>query len=121
MRVRCRTNTWTELPGELQSWQGASSGKPDPDLVVGQEYVVYAVVFMEGHVWYYIKPRIRDYPIYHPGPLFELSDASLSRHWVFGFDHRGCPLMAWREWVEDVTYYERLADGEEAASAVWQS
>lgn len=121
MRVKCKTNVWTELPRDLQGWQGASSGKPNPNLLVGQEYVVYALLFMRGHVWYYIKPAIWDYPIYFPGPLFDVTAPSLPRHWVFGFDHNGHPLLAWREWVEDVTFYEQLANGEEAALAVWRS
>lgn len=122
MRVRCKTNLWTELPRELQdAWLGSHRGKPDPRISVGGEYVVYAFVFMKGCVWYYIKLAIWDYPIYFPGPLFEVSEPTLSRHWMFGFDHQGCPLVAWREWVEDITFYERLADGEDGASAVWRS
>lgn len=71
-----------------------------------------------GHVWYYIcDETYSHYPVWTPSPLFELVDARVSASWQLGF-HRGniteeaFPIIAFKEWVENLGYYDRLTDGQ---------
>lgn len=95
------------------------------DLKLGKEYVVYGLTVFLGHVWYYIADEsYSSFPVWNPAALFEVTDGSISRYWIAGFQPGGAKadpslLMAFAEWVNDPTFYTRLTDGDQQATAIF--
>ena len=89
----------------------------------GREYPVYAVTVLLGIVWYYVMDDDGDpYPIWAPGPLFDVVDGTLPPSWRMGYfrfsrDNQ-YPILSFPEWADDHWYYERLVDRDPEAVEV---
>ena len=125
MIIQCAANTGVDLPAECLLPEGGFSRETEFELVIGKRYVVYAATMFLLCPWFYICDELfRYYPIWHPSPLFSIIDGRLSRYWKCGI-HRSFteplhPLViAFPEWVDDEGYYERLADGNDDAKALF--
>lgn len=121
MKVRCISNSGRDLsPSCLRPSWGFTWDKEFP-LVIGKTYQVYAFTLVFGHVWYYIcDETYSHYPVWTPSLLFELVDGRVSSFWQLGFlrgniSEEPFPIIAFKEWVEDSTFYDRLTDGQPLA------
>lgn len=128
MKVKCLFNNAIDerLPKAIIEHYVKNNEDPNFDLIVGKEYTVYALTVNFNYPWYYIYDEWdRGYPLWHPAPLFEVTDNRLSRYWLFSvlFDQeRRCDtLLAYPEWAKDpYNYYSALVDGEKWAEEIFQ-
>jgi len=124
MIVRCTTNRFADLP-ESYIDPAANMGRDaiSRALVVGQEYVVYAISTAEGRVHYYVhKDDEIPYPYAEPAPMFEVVDAKPSSSWRVGFDVAQNRLtVAFDEWFSMPNFYDRLTDWEQQEGEVWKT
>jgi hypothetical protein len=117
MKVRCTSNRGTGLPDLYLDPVGGYRATNIFPLEIEKEYVVYALTIRRGGVWYYILSESGvAYPVWHPAPLFEVSDPRPSRYWLFGFADSGLrdgsALFAIPEWARAPgEFYDRLTDG----------
>jgi hypothetical protein len=91
-------------------------------LTLGREYTVYAVVGWVGGFWYFVADDdFSYYPVWHPAPLFEITDGGISPLWRAGSGNGGKePILAPREWAENPVFYDRLTDRDPDAVAEFQ-
>lgn len=121
MIVRAITTTGDVLPAlSRDSAAGVDSDTEFP-VTPGRTYAVFAVTIYLGLAWYYIlNDDGHPWPTWAPAPLFEVVDGSLPNSWkicYFNFDRENqYPILSFPEWAEDPTFYERLVDGDEAAT-----
>jgi hypothetical protein len=121
MRVKCNFNTGRSLPDDLidESW-GLNRSTSFP-LIECKEYNVYAMTVVKGYIWYYICDETYTfYPVWRPSPLFSLTCPRFSRHWILVYHSEFTPMIAFRQWIDDPLYYERLVDGEDVAVNVFK-
>src|SRR5574342_425199 len=91
-------------------------------LIIGKEYVVYAITEMHEFIWYSLcDENYNYYPMWFPFSIFEITDQRLSRYWIFSLRERlsrtdtivFSPFLAYSEWSLQDDYYDNLTDGEE--------
>ena len=83
-------------------------------MTIGQEYIVYALKEWQENIWYYIcDDNYTYYPMQHPAPLFDVIDDRLSSYWRFKCYPNGLIRLAFKEWLIDPCYYDKLTDQEE--------
>jgi hypothetical protein len=121
MKIRCLSNQGRDLPIDCRDPAVNLDEKSVFPLLVGKEYTVYGMTVSMGYVWYYISDE-HDlyYPVWHPSPLFEVTDGRLSRLWCYGnlpgkSAQTTYPILAFKEWVEDPLFYDHLTDGQPEA------
>jgi hypothetical protein len=125
MRVRCVSNTGAGLPSSFLDERGGYRRNTKYEISLHRVYTVYALTLRRGHVWYYIcDDRELGYPVWHPAPLFEVVDPTLSRYWIFAHgspERDGDVVFAFREWADDPGgYYDRLSDREPEATGTFR-
>lgn len=126
MIVRCLSNRGSDLPETSRDPAGGFHDKTVFELQVDQHYVVYGLTIHLNHVWYYLCAGRGDtFPIWYPSPLFEVADGRLSAQWIFNYfldPPRGVDyaVIAFSEWANDLSFYDRLTDGEEEAVLTFQ-
>jgi hypothetical protein len=114
MRVRCISKRGELLPKEYIDPRVNVTRDADYRVTSGKEYLVYAIAFRRGQVWYYlIDDNELWYPRNLPAPLFEITDGRVSRFWKVNFtpgnpDHD--MLLAFPEWDSNDLFYGRLTD-----------
>jgi hypothetical protein len=129
MKVRVIGNSGERLPlSMLDSKWGLTRDASFP-LVIGKEYVVYAITVVKDAFWYYLlDEHDLPYPVWYPSPLFQVSDGSIPAHWVVNYvsndaspDRTGTSLITFKEWANDPFFYERLVEGEAGAAAAFRN
>jgi len=131
MKVKCVRTEMSDLPQSMRTaLDGFMSYESFEGLVTGKEYVVYAMTVYRGYLWIYICDEDYQpggYPVWYPLPLFEVIDRRMSRYWEIGVrrsaskEDVGDPIVAFKEWVEDFAFYERLTDGDAQAVATFEN
>lgn len=86
-------------------------------LVLGREYNVYGVVFLENSPLVYVfLDEADEYPKPISLDFFEVSDARLSKYWRLSYSpeegRESSSALAFDEWSQDFSFYERLIDGD---------
>ena len=117
MRVTCVSSIAASLPLAYFDPPGGVTPSSQFDVTVGDAYVVYALITRRNTIWYYLIDETGvGYPIWHPAPLFNLTDARVSRFWVcrrFDSAEGEHLLMAIAPWAADPAgFYEQLSDGD---------
>jgi len=129
MKVRAIMNTSVGLPDSLRSG-GVVRAREEYAISVGREYVVYAITVADGHIWFYIVDDDQHpWPLWHPGPLFEIVDRRISKHWVFGYQPTKDDILtgsavpgaefAFPEWIDEPMFLERLTDNESREAEIF--
>lgn len=94
-------------------------------VIVGKEYIVYAMVVRDGFTRYFIADENYSYyPNWIPPILFEIVDRRLSRFWTFSYEfiqeyNKEFSTWAYSEWTNDLEHYDRLTDREDADVQIW--
>jgi hypothetical protein len=111
MRVKCAEKSNGLMSGERRGDEPRT--RQEYPLVVGKEYVVYAVVLSRGQILYLVQNELREYPLLVPCELFELSDGSVSRYWRYGV-HSGdlgtVHVLGYREFADSLSHYEQIVE-----------
>ena len=114
MKIRCIANTGAALPEPYFDPAIFLTQETEFQLIIGKEYVVYALYEWEGMIWYYIcDERYTYYPIPNPAPLFEVVDNRISQYWRFKLHPNGLLEIAFKEWFSEPYFYDRLTDQQE--------
>lgn len=83
-------------------------------LVIGKEYLVYAMALNYDYMWYFVaNENYRYYPIWYPCALFDVVDERISKYWVYSHQTginfiQPQTFWAFPEWAEDPDYYTKL-------------
>ncbi|MCC3587446.1 hypothetical protein [Microcoleus sp. PH2017_30_WIL_O_A] len=113
MKIRCIANKGTDLPENYLNPPLDISKETEFKLIVGKEYIVYAISEWQGNLSYYIcDERYTYYPIHNPAPLFEIVDARYSRYWQVQLATNGLLEIAFEHWFSIPNFYDQLTDGE---------
>lgn len=126
MRVKCVANKGSNLPEDILGRSSGFHKETEFPLVVGKDYVVYGITLHLGYVWYYLEDEhYAYYPVWNPSPLFEATDGKISKYWRYGYHadrnrDEVNVIFAFKEWVDDPYYYDKLTDGEEEAVMVFR-
>jgi len=123
MKIRCITNSGKAIALEVVI--NYTSPKSPIPLIVGKEYVVYALSEYYQSTWYCICDELYTYhPMWIPQPFFELIDNRLSRYWVFSFKEdlkKNRFFLGFPEWANQLDFYDNLTDGEEKEVKVFKA
>ncbi len=82
---------------------------------IGQEYMVYGIVFWDNAPWFYICENDEDdYPTPSPADLFDIVDHRIPTDWQLSFrciNGISESELVFSEWANDPIFYEKLVDG----------
>ena len=123
MVARCVSDSGAVLPEDYLDERRGYAKSTRFAVAPGRDYVLYALTFRRNEIWYYVCGDFgAAYPSPFPAPLFDIVDATLSRFWRFAYtpdhlDHQA--LLAFREWIEDPYFYDRLTDGAEPEVSIF--
>jgi hypothetical protein len=126
MRIECVSNLAKLLPDELIRPEIGLGRDHVYSLRIGKQYVVYGITWFLGYLWYYICDEDNlFYPVWNPSPLFTIVDNRLSSFWHLGIyasaaGEHPMPIFAFKEWVENPSFYDRLTDGDNTTVAVFK-
>jgi hypothetical protein len=121
MKIRCIANKGNFLQASYLNPQLDITVETEFKLIVGKEYIVYAISEWQGNLWYYIcDERFTYYPIHNPAPLFEIIDARYSRYWQVQLAANGLLEIAFEYWFSIPDFYEKLTDGEAEAVLIFE-
>lgn len=95
-------------------------------LDLGQEYEVQAVeAWSDGYLRFYVHVLSLPWPSPYPAELFEISDPTIPENWSGKFKATNLGVrfrrLAFKQWAEDETFYERLLNGDDAAVSAYAS
>lgn len=129
MKVRVVTNSGGQLPLSMLDSRWGLTRETSFPLVIGKEYIVYAITAVKDVFWYYLlDEHDLPYPIWYPSPLFQVSDASIPAHWVVNYvsnaasrNRVGTSLITFKKWANDPSFYGRLVEGEPDTVAAFQN
>lgn len=123
MIVKCIAKNGSSLPETCRDSKSGFREDTVFPLQLDKSYQVYGFTLFLGHIWFYIcDEHYTYYPRWNPAPLFEVIDGRLSRYWIYGHTRTGKndkTIVAFREWVDDEFYYDKLSDGDRAAVALF--
>lgn len=122
MLVLCHSNLVSSLPASSAISQNRhryyGKGTESLSLTVQQTYVVYATRQDVTGAWFFVADDLFSdigYPFAYPSFFFYLIDGRLSRYWtkpkITEADGQRTEFRAFKEWVSDRVFYERLIDG----------
>lgn len=121
MKIRCIANTGAALPDSYFLPHLCYKKETEFQLIVGKEYIVYALYEWSGKIWYYIcDERYTYYPIHNPAPLFEVVDKRVSKYWRFELAANGVLTLAFEQWFAEPYFYDKLTDQEEEAVLIFE-
>ena len=121
MKIRCIANKGANLPETYLNLPLDITAETEFKLIVGKEYIVYAISEWQGNLSYYIcDERFTYYPIHNPAPLFEIVDARYSRYWQVQLATNGLLEIAFEHWFSIPDFYEKLTDGETEAVLIFE-
>jgi hypothetical protein len=112
MKVVCRGRTNEDLPAGYTDVRAQLGEGPFP-LTIGKTYVVFAIEASEGRVSYYVHDDDGlQYPMWYAAPLFQIADATPSRHWVCAYDPpmantAGVFVLSFPDWASDRYFFKR--------------
>ncbi len=129
MRVECKYNIGKQIPENFVGYVSLDKKIP---LIIGKQYVVYALSEFYKNIWYCIYDEYcTSYPMWTPSQFFELTDNHLSRHWVFSLKKDSSTtdvaqedlrlFFGFPEWATELGFYDRLTDGEEKEVALFKT
>ena len=120
MKIRCIANKGTELPEIYLNPPLDITKETEFKLIIGKEYIVYAISEWQGNLSYCIcDERFTYYPIHNPAPLFEIVDARYSRYWQVQLATNGLLEIAFEHWFDLPDFYDKLTDGAEEAVLIF--
>ncbi|MEG4575187.1 hypothetical protein QUA56_21235 [Microcoleus sp. N3A4] len=120
MKIRCIANKGAYLPENYLNPPLDITKETEFKLIVGKEYIVYAISEWQGNLSYYIcDERYTYYPIHNPAPLFEIVDAKYSRYWQVQLASNGLLEIAFEHWFSIPYFYEKLTDSEAEAVLIF--
>ncbi|MBN9378089.1 MAG: hypothetical protein BGO14_01245 [Chlamydiales bacterium 38-26] len=116
MKVQCISNSTNGLPQKLIE---AENYKIDSEFYVkvNKKYTVYGMSQASNNIWYGVSLyNTDDYAVWYPSQLFSIIDSRVSKYWTFSI--KEFPLFkrviwAFPEWADEMSYYDKLVDGEE--------
>lgn len=130
MLVRCLNNKISCVDAQSaigqKLRQSVGTGTDSLDVTVGSSYTVYAVAIREGDLWYFIADDLYEslsYPLAYASVLFEQADNCVSSCWevgVRGEDSKSEVLITFKEWIDDVMFFENLIDGNDHEVELFQ-
>ena len=119
MKVVCKINNLNRIDDpvlltQLKRYHLSSDG--EVDLLEGNEYLVYGVLFRDNTPWYYLCSGEDDsYPKPFSSDLFIVSDDRISQYWKLSVvKHENSKVttsLVFSEWAKDQMFYENLLDG----------
>jgi hypothetical protein len=120
MKVTCKYNTLAAIEDDsLRRHVERYIHQPEIDLVPGQQYEVFGVVFWDGVPWFYIcEGPQSEYPVPSCAAFFQLDEMRVPDGWVLHWDGHSSSLVP-RWWAEMPNFLERLVDGETRAQQVF--
>ena len=114
MKIRCIANKGAYLPESYLNPPLDMTKETEFKLIIGKEYIVYAISEWQGNLSYCIcDERYTYYPIHNPAPLFEIVDARYSRYWQVQLATNGLLEIAFEHWFSIPDFYDQLTDGAE--------
>jgi len=120
MKIRCIANKGTELPEIYLNPPLDITKETEFKLIIGKEYIVYAISEWQGNLSYCIcDERFTYYPMHNPAPLFEIVDARYSRYWQVQLATNGLLEIAFEHWFDLPDFYDKLTDGAEEAVLIF--
>ena len=130
MRVKCVTNKAIGLPEDYARNLGGYDLSTEFALIPGKEYLVYAIILYSRYSqypWYQLCDETHSYrPNQNPALLFEVTDARISRYWVYSFGKDKTAAGAfymkftYREWASNPYYEDEILEGEGEALPVFR-
>ena len=119
MKVICKFNNLNSLSDKKvleRLRKNIFNPEGEVDLVVGREYTVYGIIFMDNSPWYYLCAEEDDnYPVPFAAEFFEVFDDRLSSYWKLLVYKQSfgemLSLLLFDEWAKDYYFYEHLLDG----------
>lgn len=121
MKVRCLANTGEFLPENYLDSSLYRTKETEFNLIVGKEYVVYALYIWQKNIWYYIcDERFTYFPIKNPAPLFQVIDSRPSKYWRMELGENGLFILAFEHWFSMANYYEKLTEQDEEAVLIFE-
>jgi hypothetical protein len=116
LKIRYIATKGSELPENYLNPRLDITKETELKLIVGKEYIVYAISEWQGNLSYYIcDERYTYYPIRNLAPLFEIVDARYSRYWQVQFVTNGLLEIAFENWFSIPYFYDKLTDSEAEA------
>lgn len=111
MKIECSNSKTSSLPPEIL--ENYKISYETFFLEEGKKYTVYAIRIYLGYIWYCVCDEgFVFYPTWIPSLIFKITDARLSRHWIFGLEDEKSPFLSFPEWVNDPYFYRDLVDGD---------
>ena len=116
MKVQCISNLAKSLPQELINLKNYNINK-EFNVTINEKYTIYAMGLASNNIWYAISLYdTQGHTIWYPSQLFSIIDSRLSKYWIFSI--KEFPLFerviwAFPEWADEMSYYDKLVDGEE--------
>lgn len=126
MRIICNFNNIYKLENEdattrIKKYIRLTDGQVN--LVIGNIYNVYGILFRDNAPWYYVCTFSDDtYPSPFPAELFEVLEDELPACWRLSFQNNKGVIkseLVFPEWARDRMYYERLIDGDPQAITIF--
>jgi hypothetical protein len=123
MIVRAISKYGRDLPEDCKDARMGFDDATEFPVVIGKEYVVYAMTVVLNHPWYYICDEVGlPFPVFKPAPLFEVVDGHISQYWEYGYlrskhQEPAYAIFAFSEWARDLYFYDRLTDQDETTIA----
>ena len=113
MKILCTNKNSELLSNDLIEDYPASTYR----IIVGQQYLVYALTQLAGFPGYFICEKYSDrYPLWYPSIFFEIVYPKLSRYWIPSIkDDRKTQkrlFLGFPEWANDDYFYDGLVDGD---------
>ena len=108
--------------------RGASIEKGFDDLVVGKEYVVYAIDESQGYPFYFVESSDQFFDFHlQPSPCFEIVDSRVSKYWHYQRDiyvsktgeETFRSSLGIKQWWED-GFLNHLLDEHPHEMAIWK-
>jgi len=84
-----------------------------------KEYCIYGIVFRDSAPWYYLcLDEDDESPTAYPSELFRIIDERLSSYWRLSVTESS---IVFEDWANDLSFYERLVDGDPSAKEQFKS
>jgi hypothetical protein len=120
MKIRCLAKKEAYIPKKYLNPPLDITTETEFKLIVGKEYIVFAISDWQGNFSYYIcDERYTYYPIHNRAPLFEIVDARYSRYWQVQLASNGLLEIAFEHWFSIPYFYDKLTDSEAEAVLIF--
>jgi hypothetical protein len=125
MKIRCLFNRGKDLPLKLLPIVGFP--QTEFDLIIGEEYTVYAISLWKNIQKYLVMPVESSSPTWYPADLFEVADHTIPSCWFYdyhGYYEEGKPsglvgLWGYHELIFEKNHFRELVELEGLALKVF--